>query len=240
MDSYSHAAKYYDHLYHFKDYSREVEFIAKIIRKCQGDGEISLLDVACGTGVHIKHFRDHYFEAEGLDLSPQLLDTAGKRNPGVRFHKGDMTCFDLHRKYSVITCLFSAIGYVKTISGLESAAKCMADHLLPGGLLIVEPWFTPDAWRPGTVHTSIVDEPDLKIVRMNTSAVAGRVSVLDLHYLIGTPVETSHEFEKHELGLFTAVEMSSAFERAELAVDFDPEGITGRGLYICRKEPSGA
>lgn len=240
MNSYSQAARYYDQLYCFKDYSREAEAVAAIIRERLGNGVFSLLDIACGTGIHIKHFRDHHFETEGLDLSPQLLETAGKRNPGIRFHNGDMTCFDLQRKYSVITCLFSAIGYVKTISGLESAAKCMADHLLPGGLLLVEPWFTPEAWRPGTVHVSVVDEPDLKIVRMNTSKVAGRVSVLDLHYLIGTPAETRHEFEKHELGLFTAGEMLSAFERAELTVDFDPEGITGRGLYICRKEPSSA
>lgn len=236
MDSYFQAAKYYDMLYRFKDYSGEAGAISKIIREKLNSRDVSLLDIACGTGMHIKYFQENGFDAEGMDISVPLLEIARERNPGTVFHTGDMTCFDLHRKYSVITSLFSAIGYVETLSGLKSAAKCMSDHLLPGGLLLIEPWLTPEAWKPNTVHVSIVEEPDLKIVRMNTSKSEGRVSVLDLHYLIGTPLETRHELETHRLGLFTLEEMLSALEEVGLIVNFDPVGITGRGLYICRKE----
>ncbi len=240
MDSYFQTAKYYDMLYRFKDYSGEAGAISKIIKGEVNSRDVSLLDIACGTGMHIKYFLENGFSAEGMDLSVPLLEIAREKNPGTVFHTGDMTCFDLDRKYSVITCLFSAIGYVETLSGLKSAAECMSDHLLPGGLLLVEPWFTPKAWKPHTVHVSIVEEPDLKIVRMNTSKVAGRISILDLHYLIGTPMETRHELETHRLGLFTRDEMLSALEEVRLTVDFDPVGITGRGLYICRKEPVNA
>ena len=34
---------------------------------------------------------------------------------------------------------------------------------------------------------------------------------------------------------YTVEEMTSAFEAAELSVHYDPEGLTGRGLYVARK-----
>jgi hypothetical protein len=111
----------------------------------------------------------------------------------------------------------------------------MADHLVPGGLLLVEPWFTPEEWMPNTAHAMLIDEPELKIARVNTSLVDGRVSIVDLHHLIATTEETVHIVEEHRLGLYTVEEMTTAFEQADLDVRHDAEGITGRGLYVARK-----
>lgn len=108
----------------------------------------------------------------------------------------------------------------------------MAAHLKPGGVHVIEPWFTPADWRPNTVHAIYIDESELKIARINTSLVEGKVSVLDMHYLIGTPEGTEHVLERHELGLFEAEETPSAMEEAGLVVEYDPDGLTGRGLYI--------
>jgi hypothetical protein len=115
--------------------------------------------------------------------------------------------------------------------------RSMARHLVPDGLLIIEPWFTPAQWNPGTVHMVAVDEPELKIVRMNTSQVRGRFSILDLHYLVGTPQRTQHFVERHELGLFEQEEMKEAIVEAGMQVTFDEAGLTGRGLYVGRREP---
>ena len=63
------TARYYDRIYAFKDYAGEVEKILSIVeRELQADGR-RLLDVACGTGLHLERLKAH-FEAEGLDLSP--------------------------------------------------------------------------------------------------------------------------------------------------------------------------
>jgi hypothetical protein len=146
-----------------------------------------------------------------------------------------MIAFNLGRKFDLITCLFSSIGYVKTLENLSKAITSMADHLIPGGLLLVEPWFTPDQWTPDTVHALFIDEPTLKIARVNTSYAEGRLSYFDLHYLIGTPQKTEHFVESHELGLFERGEMEAAFSDAGLQVAFHEEGLIGRGLYIARK-----
>jgi SAM-dependent methyltransferase len=228
------TARYYDRIYAFKDYVGEVEKILSIVeRELQTDGR-QLLDVACGTGLHLEQFKGR-FEAEGLDLSPELLEIARERNPGLLFHRADMRTFALDARYDLVTCLFSSIGYMVTLDDLHRAIGRMADHLVSGGLLLVEPWLTPEMWKPNTVHALFIEEPELKIARIKTSLSEGRLSIFDLHHLIGTPEGTEHVVEHHELGLYTVEEMIDAFRAAGLDVQHDPEGLTGRGLYVASK-----
>ncbi len=229
--SAEHEARYYDKIYSFKDYRAEAEKIIRIAKERVQSGGNRLLDVACGTGRHIEYLKGS-FEVEGLDMSEEMLEIARARNPGVAFHRGDMVDFELAERFDVITCLFSAIGYTKTLDRAGRAIGCMARHLLPGGVLLIEPWLTPENWKPGTVHAIFVDEPELKIARVNTSLATGRISYFDFHYLIGTPQGTTHFVSRHELGLFTKEEMEELFVNAGLMVEYDPDGLTGRGLFI--------
>lgn len=225
---------YYDKIYAQKDYQAETEKLQLFIEEhLRSDGK-RLLDVACGTGQHIQYLSEH-FDVEGLDLVPELLEIAKEKYPEVQFHQGNMMDFDLKKQFDVLTCLFSAIGYVKSLDNLGRAIAAMERHLVPGGLLLIEPWFTPSVWKTGTVHTMFIDEPDLKIVRMNTSFQEGRLSSFDFHFLIGTPEGTEHFTELHELGLFEIEETRDAFVSQGLEVIYDEEGIAERGLYIGKK-----
>ena len=230
-NAFAKTARYYDKIYAWKDYAGEVEHLLALIGARQTTPARTLLDVACGSGLHIEYLKRH-FDVEGLDICEELLGIARGRNPEISFHLGDMTAFDLGRQYDVVTCLFSSIGYVGTHDRLYSAMRCMARHLKPGGLIVIEPWFTPDNWHPHTVHALFIDEPELKIARISTSFQDGRRSLFDLHYLIGTPEGTEHVVEHNELGLFEMEEMRRAMEDAGLSVEYDHDGITGRGLYI--------
>lgn len=99
---------------------------------------------------------------------------------------------------------------------------------------MIEPWFTPDAWIVGRPALLVVDRPDLKVARMNVSARDGRLAIVDFHYLVGAPAGVQQFDELHELALFTHDEYEAAFEEAGLTAEHDPEGLTGRGLYIAR------
>jgi SAM-dependent methyltransferase len=232
--AYARTARYYDKLYAFKDYAAESESLLDVIRNRIGSPRPSILDVACGTGLHIAHLKRHA-SVQGLDISPDLIDIARNRNPDVRFHQGDMAAFDLGETFDVVACLFSSIGYVETIERLEAAMRCMTRHVRSGGLLLIEPWFTPADWTPHTVHALFIDEPALKIARVSTSFVEGRLSIFDLHHLIGTPEGTEHIVEHHSMGLFEREEMARAMGNAGLEVAYDPAGPSGRGLYIGTK-----
>ena len=232
----SGSEKFYDDIYSDmgKNYAEEADKIHDWIQKCKHTAGDTLLDVACGTGTHVG-FLSKYYKVEGIDLNSEMLKVARKKHPNIRFRQGDMRNFDLGRQFDVLTCLFSAIGYMKTKADLRKAIKTMARHLLPGGVLLVEPWFSEEEWNVGRVSVNFVDKSELKIIRMNRAGKRGKISLLEFQYLIGTSNGIQHIVEHHEFGLFSHEEYMEAFTRAGLHVNYDSEGIFGRGLYIGTK-----
>ncbi len=231
---FTETAELYDGFYEWKDYADEAEKLHQLVEASAPDAR-TLLDVACGTGRHLEHMRKWY-DVEGVDINEGLLAVARVRLPGVRLGAADMRDFDLGRRFDVVTCLFSSIGYVQTPEALRSSVTAIARHVAPGGLLIVEPWLTPSTFDPTfPSRVVLVERPDLTAVRLNDSRVEGGMSVMDFHYLIarhGRPME--HLVETHTLGLFTDDEYRSAFEAGGMTVEHDAEGLMGRGLWIGR------
>ncbi|WP_369140359.1 class I SAM-dependent methyltransferase [Modestobacter versicolor] len=234
---FTKSAAFYDALYHFVDYPAAVAQLDELVQR-HVPGAATLLDVGCGTGRHLQEFQRSY-DVVGLDLDGQLLEVARQRCPGVPFHEASMVDFELERRFDVVTCLFSAIGYVQTVEDMRRSVATMARHLNPGGLLVVEPWFEPDRYWTDTVTANHADQPDLKICWMYTSKREGDVSVLDIHYLVGTPERVEHLVEEHRIGLFTREQMTAAMTDVGLSVEHDPVSPFNRGLYVGRA-PSNA
>jgi len=234
---FTRSAGIYDAVYSFKDYPAEAARLHALIEE-RTPAAASLLDVACGTGKHLELLR-RWYEVAGIDLDPDLLGIARERLPDVRLELADMTGFDLGRRFDVVTCLFSSVGYVGTVERLDAAVAAMAAHLEPGGTLIVEPWLEPEAWVVDRPSLLSVDEPDLKIARMTLSGREGRLAIMSFEYLVGTPEGIESFSERHEAALFTDEEYRAAFAAAGLAVEHDREGLIGRGLYIGRPATAG-
>ncbi len=227
---FTKSARFYDAIYHFKDYKAASEKLRKLIDSYH-PGTKTLLDTACGTGKHIEYLKD-YYDTEGLDLNEELLDIARKRCPKNLFHTADMCNFHIAKRYDVITCLFSSIAYVKTADKLFKAIENMSKHLNLKGLLIIEPWFSKESFWTGRITANHYDDKDLKITWMYTSQMKDELSVLDINYLVGTPEEVSYFKERHELGLFNDKQYTEAFKNAGLKVEYDKEGLFGRGMFI--------
>lgn len=229
---YGTRPELYDIEYSAKDYAAEAQAVARIVRERNPDAA-TLLDVACGTGKHLEHLRAH-FTCEGVDLDDGLLAVARERLPDIPLHHGDMRTLDLGRRFDAVTCLFSAIGFVRGPDELAAAARALAKHLEPDGVLLVEPWLTPDVWIPDRPHVLSADAPGLALARVTVSGLRDeRISTTEMHYVVGTADGIEHFVDNHELYLFTEDEMRAAFEQAGLRAELDPAGPTGRGLWIC-------
>jgi ubiquinone/menaquinone biosynthesis C-methylase UbiE len=229
------SAEWYDALYSFKDYQKESEAITDLL-KMEHPQAKTILDVACGTGEHDKYLSLSY-EVDGVDINSDLVQVATGKNPEGKYVCADMMSFHISKRYDAVLCLFSSIGYLKTIENVVTALDNFERHLATDGIVVVEPWFEPEAWKPdGTVHMLTGETPEGKICRMNISERAGSLSVLNFNYLVGTRSGVEYFTEHHELGLFSVEQMKRAFESAGLKAEYSEEGLTGRGLYLARKD----
>ena len=233
---FSESAALYDAIYAvFKDYAEEAAAVSALLGKLNPKAT-SILDVACGTGEHARLLREnHGFEVDGLDLDDQMIELAAAKNPAGRFVVGDMVHFNLHRRYDAVLCLFSSIGYVRSLDNLSRALVSMSRHLAEAGVLVVEPWFAPDRIEAGRTSIRTAETPEAKVSRMSRITVHGRVSRLEFEYLVGTDSGIRRASEIHELGLFTVNETTAAFREAGLEVDHDEVGLSGRGLFVGRR-----
>ncbi len=229
---FSKTAQYYDLVYSFKNYEEEAGKIKALIQK-EYPAAKSILDVACGTAEHAKYLAQD-FQVDGIDLEPEFVEIAQKKIPSGKFWQADMSIFSLPQRYDVVQCLFSSIGYLQEGQQVVDALVCFKNHLNPDGIILVEPWFSPEQWNVGAPFMLTIDEPEIKICRMNTTGRKGNISTIHFHYLIGKPEGVEHFEENHKLALYTVNEMLSFFQQAELQVEYDPEGIFGRGLYVAR------
>ena len=221
----------YDTLYAWKDYAREAVVVSELIQRYKTTPSRQLLDVACGTAVHLEHLKDHHV-CYGLDVEEEMVHLSRERNPDVEFFVGDMADFRLEQRFGAVVCLFSSIGYMKSVKRLNAALARMSSHLEPGGVLIVEPWLHPNSYEEGNLHAGFVDQPDLKVTRMNVSRIEDKVSILEFHYLVGRDSKIEYFTERHELGLFTNEEYHDAFSAAGVGIVEHSFELSDRGVYV--------
>jgi SAM-dependent methyltransferase len=237
---YVTLAQYYDYIYHWKDYPKEAAKIKRLIRRYKKSPGNSLLDVACGTGMHLNYLKDD-FECIGVDRSPEMIAVARKKVAGVQFVVGDMVDFDLGRRFDVVTCLFSSIGYLKSQRQIERAIANLSRHMNTGGLLIVEPWIRKSEWKDGTVDLQEYESDELKIARIDYGRARGSFSVLDERYIIGEKNKgISYVKTKHLMRFFEPQETLEAMRRSGFIPKYLQESLThGRRLLIGLKAWTG-
>jgi ubiquinone/menaquinone biosynthesis C-methylase UbiE len=193
------------------------------------------LDVACGTGEHLKYLRGHY-DVTGIDLSPVMLKIARKKLPGVTFIRGDMSSFRLPHKFDLMLCLFSSIGYLHNYSNLQRALRNFSRHLVRGGVLLIEPFVAKERFVAGTIHSLTQAADGVTITRMNASRRRGNLAILDFHYLVGTQQGVRYFKDQHVLALFEQKRVVEMLEQQGLQARFLKNGLMkDRGLFVAVK-----
>lgn len=222
MDSlglmFDRSAHVYDLLYGaMKDYEDEAQALTSLIR-ARNPSARSLLDVACGTGEHLRVLRSSFENLAGVDMEPGMLEIARAKVPDASISEGDMRVFDLDRTFDAVTCLFSSVGYMATTDDLDAAIGRMAAHLAPAGVLVVDGWIRPEAWWDGVnMHALAASERDIAAARVGRTWREGDHTTLQFRYLIATADGFDEQEETHVMTLFTDEQYRRAFERAGLS-----------------------
>jgi ubiquinone/menaquinone biosynthesis C-methylase UbiE len=200
---YTKGAKYYDKIYSFVDYKKEVDLINSLIKKYKSNQGNKLFDVACGTGNHISFLKKEY-KVVGIDKSSEMIKIAKSKIKDVDFVVSDMLDFKLDKKFDVILCMASSISYLQNYVNLKKAIKKLSEHLNPGGVLIIEPWQVKNGDNlSGKPYLLTYDSEDLKIARVGIMKKRGIVSILETSYLIAERNKKIQYFnEIHKLATY--------------------------------------
>lgn len=229
-------AHFYDELFAVwgKDYQKESHQLQALIQAHKRSSGNTLLDVGCGTGEHIRYLQGNY-RVFGIDLSREMLAIAARKFPNITFFHQDMSDFELDERFDVIVSLFSAIGYVQTLPKLIQTIACIGRHLLPGGIAIIEPWFTPEDFSIHRYDTLFGNQDEVKACRMRESVIENNAARITEHILVSRCGHVTCFTSKHVFGLFSESDFQSAFDKSQLESSHIEGGLTGRGLYVARK-----
>jgi len=214
---YSELAKYYDAVYWYKDYDREVDFLLEIFQK-HGARVRTILEVACGTGNHAQILTKRGFEVTGVDISKNVLEVARKKVlRRASFFQGDMRNLDevTDREFDAVICLFSAISYNLSYADLGRTVGGFYSHLRDNGVAVFDTHFTGKGFVDGYRDESAFDDGSVIGARICTSKRRGNIGELSFTYLIkdGRKVIALRD-DVHRLGLFDSQDFLRAMKEA--------------------------
>ncbi len=237
-ESYSaEFAEVYELLYRSrgKDWTAEAVELARLIRARRPEAD-SILDLACGTGAHLAAFSALFGRAAGVELSEPMRQVAKTRSPRATIHSGDMRTFELDHRFDAISCMFSSIGYLRDVAELRSTIARWVRHLLPGGVLVVEPWWTPERFIDGYVAADVGRDGHRSVTRLSHSRRAGRTVHMDVRFVAADAGGIVQFDESHALTLFTMEEYLQAFELAGCRITHLDGYLTDCGILIGIRE----
>jgi dTDP-3-amino-3,4,6-trideoxy-alpha-D-glucopyranose N,N-dimethyltransferase len=191
-----------------------------------------LLDVGCGTGSHLERFREVFDHVEGVEPALAMRRLAEKKLPSLPIHAADMRGFRLDHKFDAVSCMFGPIGYMADETQLYAALRCMAAHLVVGGVLVLDPWWFPENFIDGYVMAEVARDEGRSVARVSHSVRTGSSMCITAKYLVGDTAGITEFCTQDTLRLFREDQYADAFTKAELTVEYLPSAATDRGLFV--------
>lgn len=137
----SDYSKVYNIVYKKKKYSKEVNYILKILYSYRNKIK-NILDLGSGTGNHLIFFQKKNINIFGVEKSNKMINLA---HPNVKnlILKSDIKRLNLKKRFDVVTSLFHVVSYFNQNHELELFFKTAHKHLKKDGLFFFDFWFTP-------------------------------------------------------------------------------------------------
>lgn len=132
MIEYNSMAKYYDLFYSNKSYERETDFLKKLIGNRK-----TVLDVGCGTGIHMHLLEDSGYIVDGLDLNSGMLNIAKTRVKG-NLLEVNLLDFNMNKKYDSIISMFAVFNHLNDYNEFEEGIIHYYQYLNEDGILIID------------------------------------------------------------------------------------------------------
>jgi SAM-dependent methyltransferase len=129
---------FYADIYDYLVFNSQKDYyeVGQIVNKTTPASESVILDVGCGTGHHVAEFVSNGYRAQGIDISPSMIDQAKKNFPDYNFDVADAlnTSEFAPNTFTHITCMYFTVYYFQ--DKMQFFENCMK-WLMPGGYMIL-------------------------------------------------------------------------------------------------------
>lgn len=182
------------------------------------------LDVACGTGLVLNHFRARGWKSVGIDASLDMLTRASGRLVAA-----DMRALPFRRTFARVTCLYDSLNHLLVREELVAAFRAMRGAMGPDSLALFDmnhPEIYPEVWGLTEPYTATGPDYHLEIATTyRTREKIGRAIVTGWAMVGGKKVAIR---EQHRQRAYSERDIVSALAEAQMEVvemrDFDPYG----------------
>jgi SAM-dependent methyltransferase len=171
-----------------RNYRAEISLIDRVFRENQVK---SVIDLGCGTGIHVRELARLGYSAVGIDLSPSMIRVAKKRARGIKrakFVKADYYTYNPKTRFDGALCLNWSIPV--TLRDVERFFSNTARLLREGGILIID-YERPSDIVWGDVGRPVIDSWRFKggqIVRVSVGEIRRNVmKSRDVYIVFGQP-----------------------------------------------------
>ncbi|HWA70552.1 MAG TPA: class I SAM-dependent methyltransferase [Rhizomicrobium sp.] len=192
MSVFGNYSRYYDLLYRDKDYAREVDFIAGLLKR-HGVARGALRELGCGTGKHALLLAEQGHVVHGVDLSAEMLEQAQARvakapadvAARLAFARGDARDFFDGRSFDAVLSLFHVVSYQRSNDDLIAMFRNVAASTKPGGLFLFDYWYGPAVLteRPA-VRIKRMESDEIAVTRMAEPVLHINRSQVDVNYQV--------------------------------------------------------
>jgi SAM-dependent methyltransferase len=122
-------------------YAGETAFLTTqvaFLKEVFGPGPRTLLDLGCGTGIHVSALSQNGYSVTGVDIDPLMLLAARRKMPAAKIIRADLRRLPFTRSYSGALCLESPLAYLLNDADLRMAVTSIANALEQGARLVVD------------------------------------------------------------------------------------------------------
>ena len=132
-------SRYYHLLYQNRSQNEANFFIENLVENLALNENSNILDLGCGKGRHAFKLSGIFKNVDGIDLSENNINLAKQiKKQNLHFYIGDMRNFTMKKKYNYVFNLFTSFGYFENGSENLSVLKCINNHLVDGGYLLID------------------------------------------------------------------------------------------------------
>lgn len=209
--AFSKTAPFYDVIYGNRAARNDARLIVRHLHKLLPQkGQLSLINLGCGTGIHDLEFCRNGFNVTGVDRSPEMISEAVKKSSAakapIRYVTEDIITYAPPVRYDAAVSLFDVLSYMTTNEQVGEYFSAVSRLLKPGGAFVFDCWYGPGVLlSQPKIITRAHTTGDLTVIRKKTPIISyesNTVSVLHSLKIIQKDKKTKHIKEHHVLRYF--------------------------------------